>query len=195
MLSASVQEDAMTERSRPRFHFLIVALALLAAGCTTCEVATLPPPPEPTQPSPAPKVKKFRSKGSYRLGEPYQIAGVWYTPKQEWDYSAEGRASWYGQSFHGRHTANGETYDQDDLTAAHQTLPLPSVVRVTNLENGRSLILRVNDRGPFVKGRVIDVSRKAAKLLKFHGQGTTRVRIELLEKESREAAAELGWKG
>ncbi|MBC7908544.1 MAG: septal ring lytic transglycosylase RlpA family protein [Rhodospirillaceae bacterium] len=185
----------MTERSRPRFHFLIVALALFAAGCTTCEVAPPPPAPEPAQPAPVPKVKKSRTKGSYRVGEPYQIAGVWYTPKLDWDYRTEGRASWYGQPFHGRLTANGETYDQDELTAAHQTLPLPSVVRVTNLENGRTLILRVNDRGPFIKGRIIDVSRKAAKLLKFHDQGTTQVRIEVLEKESREAAAELGWKG
>lgn len=187
----------MAQRSRPRFHFLVISLALFAAGCTTCEVATLPPPaPEPTQPVPPPaKVKKSRSKGSFRLGEPYQISGIWYTPKMEWDYSVEGRASWYGKPFHGRPTANGEIYDQDELTAAHQTLPLPSVVRVTNLENGRSLILRVNDRGPFIKGRILDVSRKAAKLLKFHDQGTTQVRIEVLEKESREAAAALGWKG
>jgi len=184
----------MTGTSRPRFRFLVVALALLAAGCTTCEVATLPPPaPEPA--SPPPKVKKVKPRGNYRLGEPYQIAGVWYTPKLDYEYREEGRASWYGAPFHGRQTANGEIYDQDELTAAHQTLPLPSVVRVTNLENGRTLILRVNDRGPFIKGRIIDVSRKAAKLLKFHDKGTTRVKVEVLEKESREAAAEVGWKG
>ena len=184
----------MTETSRPRFRFLVVALALFAAGCTTCDVAPLPPPaPEPVPPPP--KVKKLKPKGSYRIGEPYQIAGIWYTPKLDYQYKEEGLASWYGAPFHGRATANGETYDQEELTAAHQTLPLPSVVRVTNLENGRTLILRINDRGPFIKGRIIDVSRKAAKLLKFHDKGTTKVKVEVLEKESREAAAEVGWKG
>ncbi|MGE5477737.1 MAG: septal ring lytic transglycosylase RlpA family protein [Bacteroidales bacterium] len=181
----------MTEGFRPR-HGLALGLAMLAAACTTCEVASLPPAGA-IQPAPqAPKVRKL---GVYRLGDPYRINGVLYTPRQEWDYDREGRASWYGAPFHGRQTANGEIYDQNELTAAHQTLPLPSVVRVTNLENGRSLVLRINDRGPFVQGRIIDVSRRAARLLKFHDQGTTRVRVEVLEKESRQAAAEAGWKG
>ncbi|HTH16016.1 MAG TPA: septal ring lytic transglycosylase RlpA family protein [Magnetospirillum sp.] len=180
----------MTVWFRPQI-WSALGLALFAAACTTCEVASLPPP-APQAPVPIPKVKKL---GVYRLGEPYQIGGVWYTPKEDWQYSHEGRASWYGHPFHGRQTANGERYDQNELTAAHQTLPLPSIVRVTNLENGRSVILRVNDRGPFVKGRIIDVSRKAAKILKFHGQGTTQVRVEVLEKESREAAAEVGYRG
>ncbi|MGE5515034.1 MAG: septal ring lytic transglycosylase RlpA family protein [Bacteroidota bacterium] len=180
----------MTEGFRPR-HWLALSLALLAAACTTCEVASLPPPT--TQP--APPVPKVRKLGSYRVGDPYRINGVLYTPRQDWDYDEQGRASWYGAPFHGRQTANGEIYDQNGLTAAHQTLPLPSVVRVTNLDNGRSLILRVNDRGPFVGGRIIDVSRRAAQLLKFHRQGTTHVRVEVLEKESRQAAAEVGWKG
>ena len=135
------------------------------------------------------------TRGIYKVGKPYQIAGVWYYPKEDYTYDETGIASWYGPGFHEKNTANGEIYDQDDLTAAHQTLPLPSVVRVTNLENGRTLILRVNDRGPFIKGRIIDVSRKAAKLLKFHDKGTTKVKVEVLEKESRQAAAELGWKG
>lgn len=178
-----------------QFRGLVVAISLLAAGCTTCEVASLPiPVPESLPAAPPVKKKLVRPKGSYRLGEPYQIAGL-YTPKVDWDYRETGRASWYGESFHGRLTANGERFDQGALTAAHQTLPLPSVVRVTNLENGRSLILRVNDRGPFIEGRIIDVSRKAAKLLKFHDQGIAQVQVEVLEKESREAAAELGWKG
>lgn len=168
-------------------------LALLVAGCTTCEVASLPAPvPEP---EPPPIVKKAKPKGAFRLGEPYSVSGVLYTPAFDWDYDQTGKASWYGAPFHGRQTANGEIYDQNELTAAHQTLPLPSVIRVTNLENGRSLVLRVNDRGPFIRGRILDVSRKAAKLLKFHDQGTTKVRIELLEKESRQAALEAGWKG
>lgn len=179
----------MPDVFRPR-HCLALALAALAAACTTCQVATLPPAPEPAKP--VPHVRKL---GQFRLGEPYRINGVWYTPKTEWNYDQQGRASWYGAPFHGRQTANGETYDQNDLTAAHQTLPLPSVVRVTNLENGRSLVLRINDRGPFVAGRIIDVSRRAAQLLKFRDQGTTRVRVEVLEKESRQAAAEVGWKG
>jgi rare lipoprotein A len=184
----------MTEPSRPGFKSLAVGLAFFASACTTPEIATLPPQlPEPAPPPP--KARPVKPKGYYRLGEPYKIAGVVYTPQLDYAYKREGLASWYGPKFHGRLTANGEIYDQEDLTAAHQTLPLPSVVRVTNLENGRSLILRVNDRGPFVKGRIIDVSRKAAKLLKFHHQGTTKVRVEILEKESREAASELGWKG
>lgn len=182
----------MTEGFRLR-HGVTLALTLLAAACTTCEVASLPPPaPEPPKPVLVPKVKKL---GFFRIGEPYQVNGVTYIPRMDWDYDQQGRASWYGKPFHGRQTANGEVYDQNELTAAHQTLPLPSVVRVTNLENGRSLVLRVNDRGPFISGRIIDVSRRAAQLLKFHRQGTTRVRVEVLEKESRQAAAEVGWKG
>lgn len=172
-------------------QWTVLALALLATACTTCEVASLPPP----APEPAIQVPKVKKLGSYRLGDPYRINGVVYTPREDFAYDQEGRASWYGAAFHGRDTANGEVYDQSGLTAAHQTLPLPSVVRVTNLENGRTLILRINDRGPFVQGRIIDVSRRAAQLLRFHKQGTTRVRVEVLERESREAAAEVGWKG
>ncbi len=168
--------------------------ALLLGGCasppppTACTVASLPAVPEVVVP---PSVMYHRG-GSYKVGGPYRIGGVLYTPTVDYRYDRVGRASWYGRSFHHRRTANGERYDQDGLTAAHQTLPLPSVVRVTNLENGRSLILRVNDRGPFVRGRIIDVSRRAARLLRFHRKGTTRVRVQVLEKESREAAAELG---
>lgn len=178
--------------------FLSVLLALFVAGCTTCEIASLPPVPlpelEPEAPPP-PAIKKAKPKGAFRVGEPYRINGVLYHPAFDWDYDETGKASWYGAPFHGRLTANGELYDQNELTAAHQTLPLPSMVRVTNLENGRSLVVRVNDRGPFIKGRILDVSRKAAKLLKFHHKGVTNVRIEVLEKESRQAAAEVGWKG
>lgn len=115
--------------------------------------------------------------GVYKVGEPYQINGVWYYPHENPDYDQTGIASWYGDPFHGRRTANGETYDMYALTAAHQTLPMPSTVRVTNLENGRSLVLRVNDRGPFVHGRIIDVSRRAAGLLGFEQQGTAKVRV------------------
>ncbi|MDA5193855.1 septal ring lytic transglycosylase RlpA family protein [Govanella unica] len=115
-----------------------------------------------------------------KIGKPYQINGRWYYPKAEPDYDRTGVASWYGPGFHGKSTANGENYDQNALTAAHTTLPLPTYVRVTNLENGRSLILRINDRGPFAKDRIIDVSRRAAQLLGFHGTGTTQVRVQVI---------------
>ncbi len=116
--------------------------------------------------------------GQYKVGKPYQVQGVWYYPEANPDYRAEGVASWYGPGFDGLRTANGEVYDQNALTAAHKTLPMPTYVRVTNLENGRALVLRVNDRGPFVDGRLIDVSRRAAQLLGFHGKGTANVRVE-----------------
>ena len=128
----------------------------------------------------------------YKIGKPYSIKGVWYYPRVDYDYVEEGVASWYGPGFDGKATANGETYDMNDLTAAHRTLPMPCVVQVTNLENGRSLKLKVNDRGPFARDRIIDVSRRASQLLGFHIQGTTRVRVEIVEDESRMLAAALG---
>jgi rare lipoprotein A len=128
----------------------------------------------------------------YKVGKPYQIKGVWYYPEVDYGYAEEGIASWYGPGFHGKSTANGETYDMNDLTAAHRTLPMPSIVRVTNLENGRSLKLKLNDRGPFARERIIDVSRRASQLLGFHMQGTTPVRVEIVEDESRQLAAALG---
>lgn len=124
----------------------------------------------------------------YKVGKPYRINGVWYYPAVDYDYSETGIASWYGAKFHGKRTANGEIYDMNELTAAHRTLPLPSLVRVTNLENGRSLVLRVNDRGPFARGRIIDVSRRAAGLLDFRSRGTAKVRVEVLPEESLKVA-------
>ncbi len=126
---------------------------------------------------------------SYKVGAPYQVAGVWYYPKEEYDYDETGIASWYGAKFHGRKTANGGIYDMNALTAAHRTLPMPSFVRVTNLDNGRSLVLEVNDRGPFARGRVIDISRRGAQLLGFLKQGTARVRVQILADRSRAIAA------
>jgi rare lipoprotein A len=128
----------------------------------------------------------------YKVGKPYQVKGVWYYPQVDYDYAEVGVASWYGPGFHGRSTANGEEYDMNDLTAAHRTLPMPSIVRVTNLENGRSIKLRVNDRGPFVGGRIIDVSRRGAQLLGFYGNGTARVRVDMVADESMQLAAALG---
>ena len=116
--------------------------------------------------------------GHYKIGQPYQVNGVWYTPAEDPNYNETGIASWYGRPFHGQFTANGEIYDMNALTAAHKTLPMPTYVRVTNLENGRSLILKVNDRGPFVHGRIIDVSRRAAQLLGFSEKGTARTKGE-----------------
>lgn len=116
--------------------------------------------------------------GQYKVGSPYQIDGVWYYPKEDPFYDETGIASWYGEDFHGKSTANGETYDMMSLSAAHRTLPLPSIVRVTNLQNGRSILLRVNDRGPYARGRIIDVSKRAADLLGFQRNGTARVRVQ-----------------
>jgi rare lipoprotein A len=124
----------------------------------------------------------------YKVGKPYAVDGVWYYPAVDYNYAETGIASWYGPDFHGLATANGETYDMNALTAAHRTLPMPSMVRVTNLENGRQIALRINDRGPFANNRIIDVSRRAAQLLGFEQQGTARVRVEIMETESRQLA-------
>lgn len=129
--------------------------------------------------------------GTYKVGNPYKIMGKWYYPKEDYSYSEVGTASWYGKDFHAKKTANGERYDMNSLTAAHRTLPLPSIVKVTNLENGRSLVLRVNDRGPYAKNRIIDVSKRASQLLGFFTQGTTKVRVEVMEKESKALKAAL----
>lgn len=133
--------------------------------------------------------------GAYKVGNPYQIKGVWYYPKVDYEYTESGIASWYGAEFHGKRTANGETFDQNIVSAAHRTLPLPSLVRVTNLENGRSIRVRVNDRGPFAHGRIIDMSRQGAQLLGFYRQGTAKVRVEILAEESRQLAMQMGAKG
>jgi rare lipoprotein A len=116
--------------------------------------------------------------GVHRVGSPYIVAGRVYIPQDNPHYRADGVASWYGSDFHGRSTANGEIFDAEAITAAHPTLPLPSYVRVSNLSNGRSLIVRVNDRGPYAGNRIIDVSKRAAYLLGFTVSGTAWVRVE-----------------
>lgn len=152
----------------------VALLGLVLAGCAS-----------------EPRVGSYDAgQGTYRVGVPYQIKGVWYYPKVDYDYDTTGIASWYGEQFEGRLTANGEIFDLNQLTAAHTTLPMPSIVQVTNLENGRSLQLRVNDRGPFVDGRLIDVSRRSAQLLGFEKRGTTLVRVKVLKDESIAAAEE-----
>ncbi len=129
--------------------------------------------------------------GAYKVGNPYQIKDTWYYPAANETYDETGIASWYGDQFHGRYTANGEVFDMNSVSAAHRTLPLPSMVRVTNLANGRSLVLRVNDRGPFARGRIIDLSRRAAQLLGYENQGTAKVRVQFLTRESEQAVAAL----
>jgi rare lipoprotein A len=131
------------------------------------------------------------AKGKYKVGNPYQIQGVWYYPGEDYDYDETGIASWYGPNFHGKDTANGESYDQNEITAAHRTLPMPSFVRVTNLENGRSIVVKINDRGPFAHGRILDASRRTAQLLGFEQKGTARVRVQILADESRQIAGKL----
>lgn len=139
----------------------------------------------------AKRIHKPEAQAVYKIGSPYQINGVWYYPQEDYGYDETGIASWYGPDFHGRNTANGEPFDMNLVTAAHRTLPLPSVVRVINLENGRSLIVRVNDRGPFARGRIIDLSRRSAQLLGFDQKGTARVRVQIMAEESRTLAQQL----
>ena len=123
-----------------------------------------------------------RGGGRAQIGKPYKVRGKWYRPREQPGYNKIGKASWYGPNFHGRLTANGEIYDQYSLSGAHPTFPLPSYARVTNLANGNSVVVRVNDRGPFAHGRVIDMSSKAADLLDYKKAGIARVRVQYLGK-------------
>lgn len=120
----------------------------------------------------------------YKVGKPYQIKGRWYYPCENFDYEEVGVASWYGPGFHGKKTANGERYNMHGMTAAHRTLPLPSMIEVTNLANGRKAVLKVTDRGPYAKDRIIDISKAGAKHLGFIGNGTAQVRVRILKEES-----------
>jgi rare lipoprotein A len=118
--------------------------------------------------------------GRYEVGVPYEVAGLWFYPKEEPNYDRNGVASWYGQQFHRRMTSNGEWFDMNYRSAAHTTLPLPSYAKVTNLANQREIIVRINDRGPFVDDRIIDLSRQSADLLGFRKKGTTPVRVQYI---------------
>lgn len=124
--------------------------------------------------------------GHYKIGNSYKIKNKTYTPRKNLHYNEIGIASWYGKNcgFHGKKTANGDKYNKNLLTAAHRTLPLPSLVKVTNVTNGKSLIVMVNDRGPFIKNRIIDVSEKAASILGFKRCGTAKVRVQYLHKDT-----------
>lgn len=167
-------------------YLRILAFVLLVVGCAlhgTPELSGLSPKAQ------AVVIKQYG--GVYKVGNPYQIMGKWYYPKEDYHYSEIGIASWYGDDFHAKRTANGEKYDMNTLTAAHRTLPLPSIVRVTNLENGRSLVLRVNDRGPYAKDRIIDISKRGAQLLGYQTKGTAKVKVEIMEDESKALKAAL----
>lgn len=173
--------------------------AMLLAACETDKTETASATGGPTSlipgsPPPPPKPRTF-DPGTYKVGNAYQVEGEWYYPKVDLAYEERGIASWYGPNFHGKKTANGEVFDMNLVSAAHKTLPMPSVVRVTNLENGRSLIIRINDRGPFVRGRIIDLSRHAAELLGFSNKGTAMVHVRLLSEETRQAALQAGATG
>jgi len=161
--------------SRQKLSPVAVLLACLAlAACASPRYAIRGPEPSgaPQQATPGGRVP-----GTMR---PYQVRGVWYTPRYDPNYDEKGVASWYGAQFHNRNTANGETFDMDVPSAAHKTLPLPCIVEVTDLDTGRRIRVRVNDRGPFVDGRIIDLSRAAAQQLGIDRKGVARVRVRYL---------------
>ena len=176
-----------------------LAMVLLLAGCGI---------PRPEQPSSRPKPQRSQQRPSgpvadspVKIGKPYQVAGVWYYPADDGGYDEVGLASWYGAQFHGGQTANGERFDMDRLGAAHKTLPLPSYVEVTAIDTGRTILVRINDRGPFVTNRIIDLSRRSAQLLGIERSGVSRVRVrriypsdaDRLALRSGRAAAERGY--
>lgn len=164
----------MRANIRARNLTFIIAIGFVLAGCAS---------------SSGPQVAGHgKSRGYYKVGAPYQVNGAWYYPKVDYSYDRTGIASWYGEAFHGKPTANGEIFDLNRVSAAHKTLQLPSVVEVTNLKNGRALQMRVNDRGPFVGDRIIDLSRRAAQLLGFEGAGTAPVRVRILKEPSIQVA-------
>lgn len=167
-----------------------MVITMICAGCATCTATAasingssansserMSGAQVSARAAPGDKPRLQRS-GQHIVGKPYVVEGKLYYPKEEPSYDRRGVASWYGSAFHGRRTANGETYDSQRLSAAHATLPLPSYVRVTNLENGSSVIVRVNDRGPYHDGRLIDLSSKAADMLDLKPRGTASVRVQ-----------------
>jgi rare lipoprotein A len=155
--------------------FAPLALCAFLAGCAS-------------HPSGSGTSPTTSSGATYKVGQPYQVSGEWYYPHEDYSYDETGIASWYGADFHEQSTANGEIFNKNELTAAHKTLPLPTLARVTNLDNGRSIVVRINDRGPFSGARIIDVSQRAAQLLGFEGQGTAKVRVQVLADESKAIA-------
>ncbi|PHQ69860.1 MAG: hypothetical protein COB93_06950 [Sneathiella sp.] len=162
---------------------------LVLGGCSEVNLLSYGAKKYRAQSTPTPSTttaavsNKDVDRGEAKIGKPYQIGGIWYYPAVDKSYDETGIASWYGEPFHGRRTANGAVYDMHKLTAAHKTLPLPTDVRVTNLENGRSVIVTVNDRGPFAHSRIIDLSRRSAELLGVIQNGTAKVRVQVVDSE------------
>ncbi|NBW05437.1 MAG: septal ring lytic transglycosylase RlpA family protein, partial [Alphaproteobacteria bacterium] len=165
-------------RQAAKSLFLLSVTALVLHGCSTAELA-IDLLKKPAQKQAKEAAKDVTAAPVYKIGDPYNIAGIWYYPERDLTYDETGIGSWYGDEFAGRLTANGEIFDPAKVTAAHKTLPMPSVVRVTNLDNGKSLVVRVNDRGPFVSGRIIDLSREAARLIGYKKAGIARVRVQV----------------
>lgn len=167
----------------------VIATLLLLSGCAEAELAShyaktaFPSQRGGPYQVPVPGKSPIQQ-GTFKIGKPYKVQGKTYYPQESYDLVETGIASWYGKEFHGKKTANGEKFDMNELTAAHRTLQMPSLVRVTNMDNGRSVIVRVNDRGPYKRSRVMDVSAKAAELLGFKNKGTAKVRIQVLTQES-----------
>jgi rare lipoprotein A len=162
--------------------FLVVIASFLTLACTEAKYAA-----HIAKQIPIPGDQQ--SVGHFKVGTPYTIMGRRYYPRESYAHTETGMASWYGPNFHGKQTANGEIFDKYELTAAHRTLQMPSIIRVTNVSNGRSVILRVNDRGPFAHDRILDVSERAATLLGFKDDGVTRVKIQVLPQESKQVAS------
>lgn len=194
-----VSLDRFCVRERRPVYFLGLAVSC-AAGLTGCAQQPAVKPiahskeyfPSSIYGRASPRVVEDgepvpRGGGFYLVGKPYSVAGQTYYPSER-HYSGIGLASWYGDAFHGRRTANGEVYDRDALSAAHPTMPLPSYARITNLSNNYSMIVRVNDRGPFYANRIVDVSRRTAEALAFHATGTTRVKVEYVGPASLEGS-------
>ena len=159
--------------------FLLLTLFSFLSSCTSVELAA-----NLGKKALIKKDQLSKSKSIYKIGNPYVVDGKTYYPRKNLNYDEKGIASWYGPKFHGKLTANGEIFNQYKLTAAHKTLPIPSAVKVTNLKNNKSLIVRINDRGPFVNDRIIDLSYQSAKQLKLLESGTGFVRVQLLRPES-----------
>ena len=170
-------------------HLKLALLLLLLAGCSTAEL-TVDLIKKSKKRAQQVEIAKAAEEGAitanpvYKIGNPYQVGGVWYYPERDLAYDETGIGSWYGDEFAGRLTDNGEIFDPNMVTAAHKTLPMPSVVRVTNLDNGKSLVVRINDRGPFVAGRIIDLSRESARLIGYRDQGIARVRVKVLAEQT-----------
>lgn len=169
-------------RIASRLAIVLMAGASLAACASTGPRVSGPVARAPTTREPPASAFKDPDTGAPLRGtmKPYKIRGIWYYPAQQPDYDEEGIGSWYGEQFHNRQTSNGEVFDMDLISAAHKTLPLPSMVEVTNLDNGRKMVMRVNDRGPFVGDRIIDLSRAAADQLGYRQKGVARVRVRYI---------------